>query len=632
MRQAPSLRLACLLVVAALLPACGGGGSGGGPPAPPPPTPLTPAVVQLAATAVTVAEGTLVGATLTVDRVGGTGQSVTVQFATAAGTAQDGTDYTGATGTLTWLEADFAPKTINIAIADLEGSVEGEETFTVTLSAPTGATLGANVAATVTITDGDSPAEGVFQFSSLTYNVTEGAAGSVNATITVRRTGAADTTVAASVDVAIADGTATSGADYAAIGTQTLNWAIGETADQTFNIVILDDGPDALGVETILLTLQNPLVGGTTGGPEVSVSQGSATVEIVDRDQFGDLQFTASDYQVSENGVSRVITVRRVGGASGAVGATVALSGGAPVAAVQGTDYTDPGAIVLAWGTGDTTDQTFTIFVIDNAIADGSRVLNMTLTPSGGATALVPTATLTINDEDAGVFVLEQSSYTLAEGNANSTLTIVVNRTIGSAGLATVDVNIVPGTATDPADYTVVSPQNLTFPDGVTSQSFDITIIGDAVFEADEIFTLTLTNPVGASIGAPGTAAVTLTNDDTPPGGIITLTGLPYVGTEGTTLQVTVHREVGSIVPAPAVAVTLKSINGTARGNGKKKDFNAVNQVVPFGIGIFDVVVNVTIVPESVPADPLETFRLQLSNPTNQSALGTPSTATVTIP
>ncbi|HEX7899279.1 MAG TPA: Calx-beta domain-containing protein [Planctomycetota bacterium] len=625
MRQA-SQRLAALLVVGALLPACGGGGSGGGGPAGPPVP--TPAVVQLAAVTATVAEGGLT-AVLTVNRVGGTGQTVTVQFATADVTATAGVDYTDSNGTLEWLEADFAPKLINVPVADLDALVEGEETFTVTLSAPGGATLGANEVATVTITDGDGPPEGVFQFSSLLYEVTEGVAGSVNRTITVRRTGALDTTEAASVDCVVANGTASGGTDFTVLGTVTLNWAIGDATDKTFDIEILNDGLDAAGVETILLTLQNPL---PALGPEVSVSQGSATVEITDQDQFGQLEFIASNFQVSENAVTVDITVSRLNGAAGAVGASVALGGGASTA-VAGTDYTDPGAINLAWAAGDTADKVFTITVIDNNIADGNRLLEMTLTPSGGATAGAP-ATLTITDEDAGILVFSALTYDAVEGAAatTTTLTITVDRLVGSAGAASVDVNIVAGSATLTTDYTVVnSPEVLAFADGETSKSFDITIVGDGTFEPDETIFLTLTNAVGASVGAPSSATATITNDDAPPGGTITLTGLPYAATEGVPgFTITVHREVGSVIPAPAVAVTLKSVNLTARGNGKKKDFNAVNQTVNFGVGIFDVIVPITIVDDTVVEVP-ETFRLQLSNPTNQSALGTPNTATVTI-
>ena len=75
---------------------------------------------------------------------------VTVQYATADGTAEAGTDYTSANGTLT-ISAGTATTTIDVTILD-DTAGEETETFTVTLNSPSGATL-ADASATGTITD-----------------------------------------------------------------------------------------------------------------------------------------------------------------------------------------------------------------------------------------------------------------------------------------------------------------------------------------------------------------------------------------------------------------------------------------------------------------------------------------------
>jgi Calx-beta domain-containing protein len=81
-------------------------------------------------------------------------RQVTVQYATGGGTATAGSDYTAKSGTLT-----FAPgatsRTLVISIANDTNS-EPDETFVVTLSAPSNATLGAATSTTVTISDNDS--------------------------------------------------------------------------------------------------------------------------------------------------------------------------------------------------------------------------------------------------------------------------------------------------------------------------------------------------------------------------------------------------------------------------------------------------------------------------------------------
>jgi hypothetical protein len=91
--------------------------------------------------------------TLTIQRTGDTSGAVTVDYATANGTASERSDYTTAVGTLRFAAGETA-KTIDILVNE-DSFVEGNETFTVSLSNPTGgATLSCLTAvATVQITD-----------------------------------------------------------------------------------------------------------------------------------------------------------------------------------------------------------------------------------------------------------------------------------------------------------------------------------------------------------------------------------------------------------------------------------------------------------------------------------------------
>src|SRR5690349_18367366 len=77
---------------------------------------------------------------------------VTVNYSTANGTATAGSDYTAATGTLSFAAGETT-KTITVAVAG-DTTVETNETFTVNLSAPSGATI-ADGSATGTIVDND---------------------------------------------------------------------------------------------------------------------------------------------------------------------------------------------------------------------------------------------------------------------------------------------------------------------------------------------------------------------------------------------------------------------------------------------------------------------------------------------
>ena len=98
-------------------------------------------------------EASLVGNILTINRTGSTQGTVSVDFTTSSGTATAGSDFTTTTGTLIFLDGE-ASRTISIPTLS-DTTQELFETFTVTLSNPVGATLGAQSTATVTIADFD---------------------------------------------------------------------------------------------------------------------------------------------------------------------------------------------------------------------------------------------------------------------------------------------------------------------------------------------------------------------------------------------------------------------------------------------------------------------------------------------
>ena len=81
---------------------------------------------------------------------------VTVAWS-VGGSATAGDDYAAAAGTgVLTFAAGERKKTIEVRTVD-DAVVEGDETLTVTLSSPSGATLGSNVSATVTVADDDNP-------------------------------------------------------------------------------------------------------------------------------------------------------------------------------------------------------------------------------------------------------------------------------------------------------------------------------------------------------------------------------------------------------------------------------------------------------------------------------------------
>ena len=111
-------------------------------------------------------------------------KTVTVDYATVNGTASDPSDYTAASGTLTFAAGTTGPQTITVTIKDDDDDEEEVEMFTVRLSNASNATLSGGettLSATVTIDDNDDPWVTV-RYDGTFYQVNEGE----TVTVTVR--------------------------------------------------------------------------------------------------------------------------------------------------------------------------------------------------------------------------------------------------------------------------------------------------------------------------------------------------------------------------------------------------------------------------------------------------------------
>jgi hypothetical protein len=225
--------------------------------------------LQFSAAQSTIGEGGG-SVTITVNRVSGTAGAVSVSYQSANGSATAGSDFTAASGTLSWAAGDAAAKTFTVAIAD-DAAIEGAETFTLTLSAPTGgAALGTPFSASVVINDNDASAPGALQFSVAAATVQE----TGNVVVSIARSNGSDGAVG--VTVATSDGTALAGSDYTGIS-QTLTWANGDAAAKTVTIPIASDTQDEIN-ETFIVGLSAPTGGALLGSPSTH------TVTITDDD------------------------------------------------------------------------------------------------------------------------------------------------------------------------------------------------------------------------------------------------------------------------------------------------------------------------------------------------------------
>ncbi|MFN0074235.1 MAG: beta strand repeat-containing protein, partial [Chloroflexota bacterium] len=189
------------------------------------------------------------GANVQVTLLPASGQVVTVQVATNAGTALAGSDFI-ATGPLT---LTFNPsETSKVFVVPILGDLldEVDESFSVILSAAIHATISTvNGTAIVTIVDDDTSA-----FSIADVSVTEGQGGATLATFAVTL-GPANSRPT-SVQVATSNLSAAAGNDYIA-SSQTLTLNAGETSTLFTVSVVPDQTPEPN--ETFLVSLSNPV-------------------------------------------------------------------------------------------------------------------------------------------------------------------------------------------------------------------------------------------------------------------------------------------------------------------------------------------------------------------------------------
>lgn len=357
------------------------------------------------------------GPTLTISvlRIGGSNGVATVRYSTV-GSAQStnysasaGSDFTGITNALLSFASGEVLKTFTIAIAE-DTAVEGDETFGITLSNPSGTVQLLTSSAVATILDNDTG----FTLSANSYSVDEGA---TNLIVTVYRTNA--NTGPASVSIATITSTnftATPGADYTATG-GALNFTNGEPA-KTIAIPIVNDliveGNETFGIE-----LSSPSPGAQIFGIIY------ATNTIVDNDSS--LRFSSATYNVNENGVSATITVVREAVLTNTVAVNYSAGDGT---AVAGADYNaTSGQLVF---TNGQTSKTFTVQVIDDTLEEGPETVLLSLSSPTGQVQLVSAsaATLTIVDNDGGSILPAGSlitSETTTNGaiDANETVTVL---------------------------------------------------------------------------------------------------------------------------------------------------------------------------------------------------------------
>ncbi|MBL9122456.1 MAG: hypothetical protein JNG90_02410 [Planctomycetaceae bacterium] len=532
-------------------------------------------------------------------------QTISVKYATVAGTATHDVDYVGATGTLIFNPGD-EEKTVTITIkADALDEADAE-TFKVVLSEPTGATLAANASeATGTIAD-DDPTPTVTIASPAA--IVEGDSGTKTLSFTVTLSAASSFPV--TVKYATVDGTATAeDGDYTPVTDGTVTIPAGQTT-ATIAIQILGD-TDIEGNETFTVELSEP-ENATLGETD------TATGTINDDDVL--ISIAAGDpVTESATGTTTLIyTVTLSGPSSLPVTVNYATGGGT---ATSGADYT-PASGTLTFEPGQTSKQIL-VTVADDLLNEAPETVTVTLSsPTNGRLQTGQgVATAAILDNDPLPKVSIGAPAAISEGNGTKTLNFPVTLNAVSGQAVTIHYATTAGTATAGSDFTGVTDATLTIPAGQTTGNIAITILGDTVPESTETFTVTISSPTNAEIET-ATATGTITDDDA----MLTISDATLVeGNDG--LQQMVFTISLSSAQGSDVTVRVSSRDGTALANSDYRLTSNVLVTIPAGQTSATISIDIggDLAPE---AD--ETFTLELSNPTN-ATLGEKKVGTGTI-
>ncbi len=447
-------------------------------------------------------------------------QARTVSVSVGGGTAISGTDYTAVESFDITIGAggDDANNTFTLT-PENDVLAEGNETIDIT-GTLSGITITPDE---ITFTDDDAVPSGIM-LSVDTNGAEDGApstvaedAGATVVTVTATVNGTTRYVDVKTVAVSVADGTAESPADYAAVSNFNITIAAGAASHTgSFTVTPVDDDLDEAN-ETIDVT-----------GTLSSVTITPATVTFTDNDD--PVSFSIADAEADEGG-KVTFMVSRAGAEDNvaSVKVTTATDSGDGADAADADDYTaiaTAQTVNFAKGVASQTvevqttqddlfepDETFLANLSAPALGDGDPGTGVSIAAGKG------TATGTIrNDDTEPSFAVADASA--AEGNG---ITFTVTRSGAMDNAVSVKWNTKPDTgagAASATDYTpVTAATTLSFARGVSSRTFTVATTEDVLAEGNETFLVELTGAVGATIST-AEATGTINDDDAAPTGI----------------------------------------------------------------------------------------------------------------
>ncbi len=545
--------------------------------------------------------------------------SITIRYATRDGTAKkEDNDFSPINDKLlAFLEAStwFRPQVYNLSIP-IRGDVveEEDEIFELVLTRSSRYTADEEFTASITILDNDALPEVDLSLPVTSFSVAEGDSGSTAIGFHIQLTQSPNAQV--TIDYETQDGTATAPQDYTS-ASGTITFAAGTTnLTQTISIPIHGDTEEEAD-ETFSVRLSNPVNVNFGGG----ASMRETIITIADDDVLPppppSLFLTPSVLEIAEGDedtTNAEFQVRLTRASGQAVSIDYATTNGT---ATAGQDYTaTTGTITFVAGATNLT-QTIAVPILGDTTDEPNETFTITLSNPVNASLLTRAARCTILDDDAQpTLSLTSSTLTVAEGATNAEFQVRLSQVSGQA--VSIDYATTNGTATAGQDYTSASG-TITFAAGTANliQTISVPLVDDTEDEANETFTITLSNPANAGLLV-STTQTTIVDNDGPAALFLTPSVLEIAeGDEDTTnaeFQVRLTRASGQ-----AVSIDYATTNGTATAG---QDYTSASGTITFAAGATNLTQTIAVpILGDTTDEPNETFTITLSNPVNARLL-----------
>lgn len=538
------------------------------------------------------------------------GVSITANVVDATGgTATSGSDYTALTGLTVTFDngaGDGATKSVSIAVLN-DALVEGNETLVVGLSSLSSSfnnqvSLNPSTG-TVIIDDNDTAS---LSIAKTVVTTEEGGAQLVTVTLTTSD-GAGGTAALASGISLTADvvdngtGTGISGADYSAIGTQSVTFTPGSIDGATRSVTISNLNDSLVeGDETVVLKLQN--LASTLNG-QAQLGNTSSTVTIDDNDTAE--LVLASSVTAIENGGAKNVDVTLV--TSDGLGGIATLGSGVTLSATivdllagsatVGVDYQPFGTQTVTFVAGDSngTVRSAEFIPLNDSLIEGNESTGVALvalnTPLSGQASLGNNlAAVTIDDNDTATLSVALTG-TVNESKGSIPVVVTMTTSDDGTGPATLAPNVTllasivnakSGTASD-LDVAPLASGLAAFRPGDgngTTAAVTLNVVNDSLLEGSETVAIRIDSILNtyndqALIGN-ATSIITITDDEHAE---IAIVNDQFV-TEGATatFEVTLKAFTGSgsiALLAPGVSVSANVVD-LLSGTATTEDYSAI--------------------------------------------------------